>query len=163
MSNNTLYNIKQEYIELQRQAEEAEGVLTPELEQAMKITDDDKVAKSMSWLSVIRSKEALITQGQSEIKRIQQIIKVLKNSVDYLEGNLLDGVNTFGEYGTEFTRFSTRKSTRVEVENVNALDPIYKTTKITETPDKVAIKKGIEAGQEIKGATIIEVKHLKIN
>jgi len=39
----------------------------------------------------------------------------------------------------------------------------FKTVKITETPDKIALKDAIKRGEKIEGVSIVEMSNLKIN
>jgi len=69
----------------------------------------------------------------------------------------------FGNFEAEFLKFSTRKSKQVEVNiDPNDLPKEFKTVKVTETPDKNAIKKAIEQGQEVTGCRIVENINLQI-
>ena len=58
--------------------------------------------------------------------------------------------------------FGISKSKQVIVTNEGSLLPSYTTTKMTVTPDKVAIKKALESGITIEGCYIQENLNLKI-
>jgi hypothetical protein len=83
--------------------------------------------------------------------------------VSRLKSNLLQAVNIFGNYDAGFLKFSTRKSKQVVIDyDINDLPKQYKTVKVTETADKVAIKKAIESGQEVYGCRLVENINLAI-
>ena len=46
--------------------------------------------------------------------------------------------------------------------DTNELPKEFKTIKVTETPDKTAIKKAIEQGQEVAGCELVENLNLQI-
>ena len=163
MEKQTLYKIEENYIELIRQAEEAEGEITDEINEQLEINETQLQSKSIAYLSVIKSKEAFTMQIDDEIKRLQALKRQNSNLVSYLKNRLLNAVNLFGVFEVGFTKFSTRKSESLIVEDVNALPKVFKVIKVTEQADKLAIKKAIKDGMEIKGCSIQENKNLKIN
>jgi hypothetical protein len=69
----------------------------------------------------------------------------------------------FGDFESGLTKFGTRKSSTVEVENVNALPKEYKVIKVTEQADKAELKRAIKSGEVIPGVEIVEKLNLKIN
>tara|TARA_R110000824_G_scaffold38712_2_gene117976 strand:- start:243 stop:731 length:489 start_codon:yes stop_codon:yes gene_type:complete len=158
----TLYNIENDYLTLISQIEEAEGVLTPELEEALTINETQLQGKSTAYLQVITTKEGINDAIDIEIKRLQAIKKRNGNLVTKLRSRLLEAVKLFGDIEVGFNKFTTRKSSSVQVDDVNSLPSEFKTIKITETPDKKAIKDAIKAGQEIEGCSIVENLNLKI-
>jgi len=159
----TLYKIENEYIELLNSIEEMEGEITPEIEEQLAINEGQLQSKSISYLEIIGSTESYVERIDNEIKRLQALKKRNNNIVDKLKSRLLDAVNLFGNFEVGLTTFGTRKSTSVEVEDVNSLPTEYKTVKVTEAADKIAIGKALKAGQEIKGCILKENLNLKIN
>lgn len=159
----TLYEITHDYQSLMSEIENNEGEITPELNELLIINETELQTKSIAYLSVIKSSEAFISQIDEEIKRLTALKKRNNTLVDNLKDRLLTAVKLFGNFEVGFTKFGTRKSSQVEVLNVNDLPKEYKVVKVTEQADKVAIKKAIESGQEIKGCSIIENLNLKIN
>ena len=163
MENQTLYKIKETYIELIRQVEDADGEITDEINEQLEINETQLQSKSIVYLSVIKNKEAFTMQIDDEIKRLQAIKKNNSNIIKNLKERLLVAVNLFGAFEVGFTKFSTRKSEAVIIDDVNELPKEFKVIKVTEQADKLAIKKAIKEGQEIKGCSIQENKNLKIN
>lgn len=159
----TLYEITHDYQSLMSEIENNEGEITPELNELLIINETELQTKSIAYLSVIKSSEAFISQIDEEIKRLTALKKRNNTLVDNLKDRLLTAVKLFGNFEVGFTKFGTRKSSQVEVLDVNDLPKEYKVVKVTEQADKVAIKKAIESGQEIKGCSIIENLNLKIN
>ena len=159
----TLYTIENEYIQLINQIEEADGELTPEMEEQLAINEGQLQSKSISYLEVIGSKESFIKRLKDERDRYNAMIKKEEKIVDILKVRLLSAVKVFGTFTIGFTTFGTRKSTSVEVLEVNSLPSGYKTVKVTESADKVAIGKALKDGLTIDGCRLVENVNLKIN
>lgn len=159
---NTLYDIKQEYLELINQVEELDGEITPEIEEQLIINQNELQNKAIAYHSVILAKDAFNMQIDNEIKRLQALKKRNNTLIDNLKNRLVGAIQTFGEFTIGTNTFGLRKSERVEVEDVNLLPKEYKTIKVTEQADKVAIKKDLKLGKEIENAYIVEQFNLKI-
>ena len=163
MKTETLYNITEDYIDLLNKIEIAEGEISEEVNQQLEINEQQLQTKSIAYLSVIKTKEALTMQIDEEIKRLQALKKHNSNITNNLKDRLLNAVNLFGAFEVGFTKFSTRNSKAVIVEDVNILPKEFKVVKVTEQADKKAIKQALENGVIIEGCTIQENKNLKIN
>lgn len=159
----SLYNINNEYLELISQVEQAEGVLTSELEQALTINKSELEVKSIAYVEIIKQRESLNERINKEIERLQALKKQNDTLVLRLKNNLLSAVSLYGNFESGFLKFSTRKSKSVIVDyDVNDLPKQYKTIKVTEIPDKAAIKKAIESGEEVYGCRLVENVNLQI-
>jgi hypothetical protein len=162
--NKSLYNIEQEYIQLMHTIETNEGELTEELEKQLVIHEKDRNKKSIAYLEVIGSKESFNSRIDDEIKRLHTLKRQNGVLISKLKESLLNAVKLFGVFEVGLHKFGTRKSSSVEVDiSVNELPAKYKTVKVTEQPDKVAIKAALICGDKIPGCKIIEKKNLKIN
>jgi len=159
----SLYEITSKQQLLINEIESLEGEITHEIEQALIITENELQQKSIAYLEVIKQKESFNSLIDNEIKRLQQLKKVNGNIIDRLENNLLLAVRTFGAFTVGLQKFGTRKSSQVIVNDVNSLPEAFKVRKVTETADKMALKKAIEAGEKIEGVYILENLNLKIN
>ena len=160
--NNTLYDIKQEYLELINQVEEMEGEITPEIENQLIINQNDLQTKAIAYHSVILSKDSFNMQIDNEIKRLQALKKRNNSLIDSLKSRLVGAIEMFGEFTIGTNTFGLRKSERVEIEDVNLLPKEYKTIKVTEQANKVEIKKALKLGKQIENAYIVEQFNLKI-
>jgi len=159
----SLYHIESDYLELINQVIEQDGELTPEQEQELSITQQELEVKSIAYVQVIKTTESYISGIEQEIKRLQALKKQNESLVDKLKSNLLNAVNIFGSFTAGFHKFGTRKSTSVNVTiEANALPKEYKTVKVTEAPDKVAIKKALESGESIDGCELVTNYNLTI-
>lgn len=159
----SLFNIQKDYKELMQEVEIAEGILTDEQITALQINENELQSKSIAYLEVVRTKEATNTLIDNEIKRLQQLKKVNTNVLTRLNENLLQAVNTFGEFEVGLTKFGTRKSSSITVEDVNSLPVEFKTIKVTESANKTELKNAIKRGESIKGVELVNNLNLKIN
>lgn len=163
MLEKSLYKINAEYMELFGRIEMAEGVLTPELEEELIIKKSELEVKSIAYVEVIKQRESLNDRIDEEIKRLQAIKKNNDSLVSRLKTNLLQAVSLFGNYEAGFLKIGTRKSKQVVVDyDVNDLPKQYKSVKVTETADKVAIKKALESGEAVYGCRLVENINLTI-
>lgn len=160
----SLYDINAEQRALIDEIEASEGELTPEIEQALIINEKNRNQKSIAYLEVLSSKKMFNSMVDDEIKRLQALKKRNLKVIGKLEDNLLLAVKTFGSYQVGLQTFGTRKSNALIVEvDVNELPELYRTKKLTITPDKKALKEAIQSGEEIDGVRIEERQNLKIN
>jgi len=163
MEKQTLYKIEESYLELIRQVQEAEGEITEEISEQLTINKTQLQSKSIAYLSVIKEREAFITQIDEEIKRLTAIKRQNNYLITSLKNKLLRAVKLFGSFEVGFTKFGIRKSESVIIEDVNELPNEFKVKKLSIQADKMAIKKALKNGQEIKGCSIQENQNLKIN
>ena len=163
METKSLYKINAEYMELFGRIEMAEGVLTPELEEELIIKKSELEVKSIAYVEVIKQRESFNDRIDDEIKRLQAMKKSNDTLISRLKTNLLQAVSIFGNYEAGFVKIGTRKSKQVVVDyDVNDLPKQYKTVKVTETADKVAIKKALESGETVYGCRLVENVNLQI-
>ena len=160
----SLYKINQNMLSLLSVIEANEGELTDEVLEQLEINNEELQTKSESYLAVIKNREALNTQIDEELKRLQAMKKANNNLVLRLKNSLLNAVNIFGEFEVGLIKFGIRKSTAVEVNGiVNDLPKEYKTVKVTEQPNKAEIKKSLQRGEQIEGCALVTNYNLKIN
>ena len=160
----SLYKINENMLSLLSVIEANEGELTDEVLEQLEINNEDLQTKSESYIAVIKNREALNTQIDDELKRLQAMKKANNNLVLRLKNSLLNAVNIFGEFEVGLIKFGIRKSTTVEVTGiVNDLPKEYKTVKVTEQPNKAEIKKSLQRGEQIEGCALVTNYNLKIN
>jgi hypothetical protein len=160
----SIYQIEQSYNQLAEELIENGGELTPELEQSLAITEEQLQNKSVAYSFVIKQMDADIDIIDAEIKRLQAAKKQREKASEYLKDRIKHAMDLFSieEIKTPLVKINFRKSESVEVENVNALPYAYKTVKVVETADKVAIKEAIKNGADIIGCSIATHRNLQI-
>lgn len=145
----TLYEIDQKLLD-------CIDLETGEIINAEKLTEltmerDEKVEKVALWIKELKAEaEALKAEKQSFADRQ----RAAENKIESLKKWLADALN--GEkFKTTKVAVSFRKTKSVDVPDIFALDENY--VKYSEpTADKAAIKKAIEAGEIVNGATLVE-------
>ena len=163
LSEKSMYRIQEEHLELLYAVESLDGEVTKEVADLLVINKNELEIKSESYLHVITTKESYNTLIDSEIKRLQAMKKRNTNLVSRLKDSLLQAVRIHGDFSFGLTKFGTRKSTTVEVEDINQLPTQFKTIKVTEAADKKAIKIALLNGKKIEGCSIKTNQNLKIN
>ena len=155
-----LYNIKSEYMAIAQEL--AEGELTPELEQALIITESNLQEKAINYGYVIKNFESEVDIIDEEIKRLNALKKSRVNTVEKLKTNISNAMQLFGilEVKAPTFKMNFRKSESVEI--YEGLSNEYITEKISYQPDKIAIKNAIKEGKTVNGAGIIINYNLQI-
>jgi len=160
----SLFVIKNEMQLVVNQLIENGGELTPELEQALQITENQLKEKATNYGAVIRSMEYDKTIIDAEIKRLQELKKVRTNSIERLKGTLSEAMQQFKieQVETPTIKISFRESKAVEILDESIIDKKYKTQVITTKVDKLKLRKDLKNGDAIKGAKLIINNNLQI-
>lgn len=118
---------------------------------ALQIEREKKVENVALWIKNLKSDaEALKAEKQAFADRQ----KAAENKAESLKKWLTEAL-AGKKFKTTRVAVSFRKTKNVQVEDIWKLDDSF--VKYAEpTPDKAAIKKAIEAGQEVAGATLVE-------
>ena len=141
-----------------------EGELTPEMETALAINQNELQEKAVNYGYAIKSMEDDVVSINEEIKRLQAIKTAKTNASSRMKDSVKNAMQLYGiEKVTSPTlTLSLRKSESVEVDLVEGLSNDFKITKTTVTADKVAIKQAIKQGENITGARLVEKLNLQI-
>lgn len=163
-----LYEITQDFNELLDLLSQAQETNDQEqislIESALEISQDNFKDKATNYVKFIRSEEAGLSAIDEEIKRLTALKKSKTSKIDNLEARLSNSMQSIGfdKFDLGLFKLSFRKSTSVEVLDVDQLPEGFKRVKTTIDPDKAAIKKAIEAGQEVTGTSIKHSVSLQI-
>jgi ATPase subunit of ABC transporter with duplicated ATPase domains len=157
-----LYEITKEYLEIQQILETEE--LTPELDQALMLNQNQLQTKGGGYAKIMANKQANVDGATAEMKRLKAYIEQEQKKIDRLKNAMLQSMLITGieKLESEFWRFSVRRSEAVEVDIVEALPSEFRNIKNVVTADKVAIKEAIKRGENIIGARIVENFSLQI-
>lgn len=160
----TIFQIEQNYNQLAEELIDNGGELTPELSEALQITEEQLQNKSVAYSFVIKQMDADIDTIDAEIKRLQAAKKQREKASEYLKERIKHAMELFSieEIKTPLVKINFRKSETVEVENVNHLPDKYIVRKLTEQADKVKLKQAIKDGEIIDGVSIVEHRNLQI-
>lgn len=150
----TLYTITEDQRLLNAMLEENGGELTPEIEEAMQITEDNLLAKAEAYGATISEYDAQAEACAAEIKRLMAYKKTCENVSKRMRERLSDAMHTFDKdkltAGT--FRFSFRKSTSVLVEDETIIPKEF--FKVEPTLKKKELLDALKAGELIAGASL---------
>jgi anti-sigma28 factor (negative regulator of flagellin synthesis) len=157
-----LYEITQEAIYLSTLLETEE--LTPELEQALIINQDQLQAKAGNYAKVIANIQSDADAIDAEIKRLKAMKDSREKKIEWLKESVKKAMLVSGIEKVESPLFklSVRRSEAVEVDLVEALPNAFQNVKNVVTADKVAIKEAIKRGEFVIGARLVENFNLQI-
>lgn len=157
-----LYEITQEALYLSTLLETEE--LTPELEQALIINQDQLQAKAVNYAKVIANYQAESDAIDQEIKRLKAMKDSREKKIEWLKESVKKAMLVSGIEKVESPLFKlvVRRSEAVEVDLVEALPNAYQNVKNVVTADKVAIKEAIKRGENVTGARLVENFNLQI-
>ena len=160
----TLYGITAELNGILAQLEELGGEITPELEQALAINEEQFVAKAEDYGHAILNLNGMAAAAKAEKERLAGLQKFYENTQKRLANALSNAMQVFGHDKVENAtmRISLRHSTATEVDDIDQVPAEYKTTKVEVVADKTAIKKAIQSGEAVPGAHLVENVSLQI-
>ena len=161
----TLYNITTEHQNLISRIEEADGEITPEIEQSLALTQESFEVKAAGYGYVIKmfdDETELITK---EIDRLKVLKKQSENKAEWLRSKIKQAMIAFDvkEVKLNNIKISLRKSEQLLITDESAIpDDFKRVVPETKEPDKPKIKAELKAGGFILGCEIIENQNLLI-
>jgi hypothetical protein len=119
---------------------------------------EDKAKAVAAYLQNIKAESVAMKEAEA---RIAARRKAIDNKVSRMQDYLRDEMtkaNLSKLTTPEFSVTVGKPGKTVDIIDVELIDDEYLTTKVTIMADKKAIKKALDAGQEVKGAQFIEGK-----
>ena len=121
----SIYNIQQDLLEIFDQIEANDGEITPELEEQLRISQDEFEDKIRSYTGVIHQLECDLGAIKDEKSRLDAIKKSKEKTIERLKQIMLEAIQMFGDTsksGTKFIDYGTgkvslRKSESVELDD----------------------------------------------
>ena len=159
----SLYQITAAQQELFNLILECDGEITPDVEESLKINKDNFETKARGYIWKLKENDSQNDTIDKEIERLKSIKNRNEKLSERLKENLKNALVIFGDTQKVDTfTLSLRKSKAVEIVDTDSIPAEYRTIKTTETINKTEIKKAIESGVEVAGATIKENQNLQI-
>jgi seryl-tRNA synthetase len=157
-----LYEITREAMELASLLETEE--LTPELEQALVINQDQLQAKANNYAKVIVNIQSDADAIDVEIKRLKAMKESKERAITRLKEAVKNAmlVSSIEKIESPLFKLSIRKSEAVEVDMLEGLPSEFINIKNVVTPDKIAIKEAIKRGEFVLGARLVDNFNLQI-
>ena len=153
-----LFELSAEFEMLLKQAEEeainADGEISDAIADALEeaeMAKEEKVANIIRYVQNLRS-------AAEELKRLEMETKARRQAKENKVSSLLNYLKLANvtKYETTEGVVSSRKSKAVEIAIDADIPAESITTKVTESPDKAALKKAIEGGAVIDGVEVVE-------
>jgi hypothetical protein len=140
------------------------GEVTPEIENALIIKQDELSTKSVKYGYVVKALEYDVKIIEEEIKRLNQIKKARQNASERLKNVLSITMNSFNvpEIDTPTMKINFRKSSSVQIIDESVIPKKFITQKVTKSISKADIKNAIKSGEIVEGAEIIENQNIQI-
>ena len=161
MSDLTLYNITNKFVDLMNKAEEGE-LTEKEYNEIGEEIALELQKKSASIIGYIRNTELLIEAMKSEEKRISDMRKAGEIKIEKFKQYVKDNMERLGldKIPTELGTLSIAKNPMsVEIEDETAVPEEFKTIVQTVKVDKTAIKNHFkETGEVVAGVQIVDDK-----
>lgn len=161
MSNLTLYNITNKFVELMDKAENEE--LTEAEVQAIGVElEQELINKSSNIIAYIKNGESLINAIKDEETRLEEMRKTGEKKLEKFKTYVLDNMNRLGiiEIPTELGSLKVAKNPMsIEIENEDEVPAEFKKEVVKTTIDKTAIKNHFkETGEIVLGTRVITEK-----
>jgi hypothetical protein len=161
--NKSLFQISTEARELASAL--IEGELSPEMESALVINQNELQEKAINYGYAIRSIEYDVEAIDSEIKRLQALKSSRTNAIDRMKSAVLEAMEIYGI--EKVTSPTLNLAVRLNPESVDLVNEYqipdyYKKEKVTVTIDKALIKEDLKSGLEVPGAVLKRGKRLEI-
>lgn len=158
----TLYAITSEQLRINELLEESGGELTPEIEEALTLNEENFLVKSEGYIESIARFKALAEAADVRIKEMQRIKKTAENSKRRLEERLLWALQTMGRDKVEvgLRKLTLRMTTAVNITDETAIPAEY--IKVETSVDKMRIKEALKSGEVITGAELVTNQSIQI-
>ena len=149
-----IFEIKNEYLQLMDQIEEAGGELTPETEHALAINQATFAEKSINYAMLIKTIEGRQQLIKQEIERLQNIQKRSSKLVERLETTLKDAMILYDRKKLEYPllTISIRDSHAVEIIDASKIPAKFKMIVQEEKISKKEIGEALKNGESVEGA-----------
>ncbi|MBG9692672.1 hypothetical protein ABD91_17995 [Lysinibacillus sphaericus] len=154
----SLYQLNNAYAQLQQMIEDGQEGLEDTLDSITDAVEEKLEAYAM----VIKNIESDVEGIKSEERRLAERRKVMENGVVRMKQAIAETLQNSGQdkVKTEKFTFSFRKSSKVEVSNIDSLPQQY--VKVERTISRSELAKALKAGEQIEGAQLIENQSLSI-
>jgi hypothetical protein len=150
----SLYHIQADYLALASALEV--GELTPEIETALAINEQELQQKAIGYAYVIKESEANVDTIEAEIARLTGLKQAEKRKADALKSAISNAMQFYGvhEVKTPTVRLSFRKSEGLIGQADNLADEFVTLIPEQRKPNAAAIKTAIKEGREVEGYEI---------
>lgn len=164
----SLRKIEDESLELNRILEDCEGELTPEIEERLKINEDELAVKIDNYSGRLSFLENSIERDKKLIKELQQRVKNRQRAIDWMElqiktGMLNKGVDRLEGNLSSFELKTAGGAAKLNIDE-SLLPPPSEDMDFwskTWVLDKASLRSYLEKGVEVPGASLTRSYVLK--
>ena len=125
---NNLFDIEQSFLNIFEELEENGGELTPELEDALNITQENFINKIKSYVNVIKSYKNDLDAVKCESNRLKDYKTTKNNTLERLNNRVIEAVEKFGDTnknGVNFVDYSTGKVSIRKTKSINIDEELF--------------------------------------
>lgn len=160
----TLYNIRIEHLSLLQEIEDNEGELTPELEEALSLTQEQFQDKALSYGFIIKSFENTANIIDAEIDRLKLLQDKAEKRAQLFKERISEAMQEFGveKIDSPLLKLSFRKSEAVSIYDERMIPAGYLVERTVVDISKAKIKEAIKTGLTVPGAELVSKKNLQI-
>lgn len=162
MSKITLYEISAEQLRINEMLEESGGELTPEIEEALLLNEENFMVKAEGYIETIARYEAMSEAASERIAQLQGYKKTATNIAKRMRERLAQGMHIMGRDKVELGlhKIAVRCSTSVNITDEARLPNSFI---IVETkPDKKRIGDALKSGELVPGAELVRNQSITI-
>lgn len=143
---------------------ESGGELTPDIEQSLVVNKEELEVKGLDYAYIIKEIESGCNVIDAEIERLTKLKGYRHNAIERLKSTLANAMklHDLEEIKTPLLTINFRKSETVEVDDLDLLDGKYIKTNITQSADKVEIRRAIKEGKTVMGALLKQHSNIQI-
>jgi predicted transcriptional regulator len=160
----TIFKITEDFLTIMRMADEMDGEITPDIEKALELNEQNISKKAINYVNYIKTIESDVDAIDAEIKRLTALKKAKTNRSEWMRGTLANAIDVImgGKMELSTVKLSVRRNKSVDIMNENLIPDHFKIAKTTYSISKTEIKNAIETGENVDGACIVESKSLMI-
>lgn len=157
-----IYHISKEHEAILRSIEEQEGEVTDEQMEALTVNEESLKVGIASIGGMVECLNDRVAALKVRKQAVDTEIKKLSDYAERLQNRMLYYMQQYGiqEIKTEDCKITVKESTTVDVPYPETLPEEYQRVKVE--ADKKKIRKAIESGESIMGATISSTPEVKI-
>lgn len=160
----SLYTIRQDHYQLIQMIEDADGEVTQEIIQALRLNEQDFESKAISYGFVFKGFEDTEEIIDKEIKRLVDLKLKAQKRQELFKGILSEAMQQYNieKIETPTLKLSFRKSEAIEIINESLIPDHYKEDIVKVYVSKPMIKEAIKEGKNVPGAELVTRKNLQI-
>lgn len=117
-----IFEIEQDLLSIFDEIEENEGELTPELEEKLKVTQENFKNKVESYINIIKIKQGEINTISAEIERLNKIAESKNKLANRLNKIIIQAVNKFGDVSKSGAKFFDYGTGKISVKKTQVVD-----------------------------------------